>query len=77
MRRHIARTDVQKELGARIGKLREGKGVIRTGFAARCGLSDDQMKRIEDGEVDLTLRTLIALAGALGTTISSLFQDLV
>ncbi len=76
MNQKVDRNNVQKQLGARITKLRERKGLTQNLFADRCGLTQPQMKRIEDGEVDLSLNTMRIVAQELGTTISSLFHDL-
>lgn len=57
---------VQREVGAKVRKLRKERGLTQDEFADRCGLHRAHMGEIERGESNITLRTLKTLADALG-----------
>lgn len=70
----------QKRIGQRIAEIRKDiqwkdeSGINRTGMtqedlAARCGLSQSHITRIEAGKYDVKLSTIGAIAEALGKTV--------
>ena len=59
-------------LGRVIRRLREERGLGRTQLAARSGLEEDALARIEAGTLDPSWPSVEALAGALGVSVRSL-----
>ena len=60
------------ELGRRINELRAGAGLTQEALAERVAMDVKDLQRIEAGEVNVTFRTLVHLAGALGCTLGEL-----
>lgn len=58
----------------RIGQLRKRKGVSMRELARRTGLGVATLSRIESGEANPRLSTLIELANVLGVFIGDLFD---
>ena len=77
MTRTSAKTNrgtVMKALGSKIRKRREKKGWPQDSFAKLCGLARGHLSRIERGEINARLGTLVQIAGGLNMTVSELFQ---
>lgn len=74
-----ARDPDANRLGTHIGRtarrLRTGQGLTLGEVAERAQISKAMLSRLETGAVMPSLDTLAALTGALGVTLSSLFQD--
>lgn len=66
----------QKQLGARIRRLRQRKGFTQESFADKVGFHRNFMGAVERGEQNLTLRTLNTIANGLGTTMAKLLSGL-
>ena len=60
-------------LGARLRDLRTGRGWTQDELARRAGLSKSYLSRIEDGERQPSLASLLSLAQAYGVPLASLF----
>lgn len=61
----------------RIKALREKRGLTQSQLAELAGTSQPQIKRLENGERELTVEWATRLAGHLGTTpVSLLFPDI-
>ena len=71
----MARRDllVRKKLGGRIRSLRRKRGWSQKDLATRCAISAHHLGKIERGEANATLATLLPIAKNLGITISDLF----
>jgi DNA-binding XRE family transcriptional regulator/DNA-binding transcriptional ArsR family regulator len=54
---------------------RERQGLSRTMLAQRVGISVEALGRIERGEADPRMSIVLALAGALGTSLRELFAE--
>ncbi|HEV2991047.1 MAG TPA: helix-turn-helix transcriptional regulator [Candidatus Angelobacter sp.] len=67
---------IQKALGERIRKLRIGKALSQTTLAELSGLSPSYIGDIERGEHDIGVSTLKAVAQALNTDVSRLFDGI-
>jgi transcriptional regulator with XRE-family HTH domain len=67
---------LQKSLGQRIRALRNKKGWSQEYLSERCNLYSSHMGQIERGESNVTLSTLLAIARALDTTVSEIFEGL-
>lgn len=61
------------QLGARLRDLRTGRGWTQDELARRAGLSKSYLSRIEDGERQPSLASLLSLAQAYGISVASLF----
>lgn len=54
-----------KQFGLQVKKLREEKGISQQTLAYEVGIDKRNIQRIEKGELNLTIETLIALSKAL------------
>jgi ribosome-binding protein aMBF1 (putative translation factor) len=62
-------------VGARIREGREALGLSQEAFADRLDTSHQQVGRIERGEHDLRLSTLLEFAAGIGVTAADLLRD--
>ncbi len=67
--------DALRKFGQQLTYLREQKNISIDELAIRCGLDPRQIGRIEAGEVDFPLTTIIALAAGLGVPPGELLQS--
>lgn len=65
----------QKRLGARVRGLRNELGLSQEVAAERIGISDKQLRRVELGQANVTLATLVALSVAFKVTLQELFAE--
>jgi transcriptional regulator with XRE-family HTH domain len=63
------------DLGHRIKKLRQRKGMTQNELALRCEFEKASMSRIEAGKTNLTLLTLRKISKALEVDFIELFKD--
>lgn len=54
-----------EQIGRRVAELRAARGLTQAVFAERIGLQISYVQRVEAGEQNLTVRTLVRLAAAL------------
>lgn len=66
------KTAVNEAVGRAIREARGGQGHTQEEFASLAGLDRSYMGAVERGEFNLTLETLLKVAGALGTSVSEL-----
>jgi len=69
-------TDICARLGNRIRELRKAKGWRQIDLAEHSGISKNHLSELEQGNREIGLLTLEAIAGALGTTSSKLLENL-
>jgi transcriptional regulator with XRE-family HTH domain len=62
-----------RDVGRRIAELRADHGLTQEQFAEALRRSKGQVQRIEHGELNLTIRSLLLLADSLGVTVADLF----
>jgi DNA-binding XRE family transcriptional regulator len=60
------------DIGARVRRLREARGLTLAGLAARTGMAPSNLSRLEHGRHYPTLRTLQKVARALGVPVRAL-----
>jgi len=60
------REKVLHKFGLRLAVLRKEKNLSIAELASAAGLRSQQVRRIEDGEVDLLFTTILSLARGLG-----------
>lgn len=65
--------DASQELGKHIRRLREDRGLNVRGLAAKAGINDGALSRIENGKRMPALETLKAIASALDVPLTDLF----
>ena len=63
------------EVGAKIKGLREMRGVALEELSERCGLSADQISKIESGAVTTSLTPLLKIARGLGVRLGTFLDD--
>ena len=64
------------KIGAKIKSLRQSKGMTQQDLAEKCGFEKASLSRIETGQTNSTLRTLLRITEALELPITSLFTEL-
>lgn len=65
-----------EELGERVRVRRKALGVSQERLGELCGLHRTYIGQVERGEVNVTIRNLLALASGLGVDVSELVQGL-
>lgn len=63
-------------LGKRIADARRATGMSLRGFASKSEFDPNQLSRIERGNHNMTITTLLRLAEHLGVQASTLLEDL-
>lgn len=66
--------DLARQVGRRIAELRRAKGLTQQGFGTKISASVQWISRVENGEQNLTLATMVKLARALGVRVAALFE---
>jgi XRE family transcriptional regulator, regulator of sulfur utilization len=72
----MATEDISVALGKRIRRFREQRGWHQEDLAAQSGLNRVAISRLECGKQEAKLKTLQALAGSFGMTVSQLLKGL-
>lgn len=62
------------DIGRRIAELRAARGLTQEQLAERLGIDPTHLQKIEGGRLNVTVRTLVTLAAALGCTPGELFE---
>ena len=70
----MLRRDVRKTLGARMRRLREGRGLTRRELGDRSGLSEMELGLIENGAKPVRCEDLVCLAKGLGVSPVAFFE---
>lgn len=64
------------KFGQHVAELRQQKNLSIRGLAARSGMDQRQISRIEAGKVNILFTTILALARGLGITPEELLESL-
>ena len=72
----MANEDICVVLGRRIRKLRTQRGWYQEDLAAHSGVGRIAISKLETGKQEAKLRTLEALAGSFGLTISQFLRGI-
>lgn len=64
---------VLRAVGRRVAELRSAAGLTQEVLAEELGVSVTYLQRIEAGTENLTVRSLVRLAGHLSTSVANLF----
>jgi len=77
-RDELDHTDAQRraEAGARLRKVRQARGLSRQDLAARSGIPQETLSRLETGRRDPRPDTLRKLAAGLGIAVAELLEEL-
>jgi len=75
MRNPKAVARVQRMLGANMKRMRVALGLTQGEAGQRAGLHWRHWQKIEAGEVNATIATLVGIGAALETTVSELFAE--
>lgn len=71
----FSEAQIQERVGARIRELRTAQRLTMAELAARSGISQGQLSKIETGKATLSIRTLSRLCEVLDRPLSYLFQS--
>lgn len=63
-----------RDVGRRLAELREDAGLTQQQAAERIGMSSQYLRRVEAGEINLSIRSLVKFAHVFKTDIEALFQ---
>ena len=69
-------TAVGRHIGTTVRRVRGSMGLTLGEVSKRSGVSRAMLSRLETGDVMPSLETLVALTGALGVGLASLFQEI-
>ncbi len=67
--------EAQKSLGHQITRLRESLGLSQEVFAGKCGWDRGRQSKIESGQYNLTLSSLVVVANASGMHLAINFSN--
>lgn len=70
----IQRKRLLRQVGRRIAELRGERGLTQEALAARLRMSDRYLRRIEAGEINLTLASLARIANRLDVPIAAFLE---
>lgn len=65
---------IQKNVGARIRKLRKAQNLNAVALASKAGISQGQLSKIENGKATISIKNLAGICRILGHPLSALFQ---
>ncbi len=68
--------ETRKKIGARIRQMREETGLSQERFANTHGIDRTQVSRLERGESNFELNTLVIIIRALDTTLPEFFAGI-
>ena len=66
---------VLNQLGSRIREIRKTKKMTQDDLADKCNFEKGNLSRIETGQTNLTIRSLLRISNALEVPIAALFID--
>lgn len=67
---------VQKKLGSRIRRLRQKRGLTSEQLGKDCGITALKISRIENGEVNVGLSTMVHVSERLGIKVDRLVHGI-
>lgn len=67
--------DILRLFGTNLRRIRKERGFSQRDLSARCNVDNADISRMENGEINVTLRTLSQLADALDVAILELLSD--
>jgi transcriptional regulator with XRE-family HTH domain len=73
---NMNRIAIQRQLGRKIRKVRQSKGLTREALATMCRIKPGKIWNIENGRVNPTLATLARISKRLGTKLGELLKGI-
>jgi transcriptional regulator with XRE-family HTH domain len=70
----LTRSKVAKRLAKRLRNLREDKGLSQEDLASQSSIGRSYYWRVEQGQINITLETLVRISNVLGVEIVDLFK---
>ncbi|WP_126248858.1 helix-turn-helix domain-containing protein [Chitinophaga rhizosphaerae] len=67
--------DILRLFGTNLRRIRKERGFSQRELSARCNVDNADISRMENGEINVTLRTLSQLADALEVAVLELLAD--
>lgn len=67
-------SEIQKQFGETLGKIRREKGLSLRALARNCEIDDSKISKIENGKFNIQLSTIIELAKGLDIDAKELFD---
>ena len=67
---------ILRQIGLRIKQLRTDKVLSQQDLAQLCGISKSGMSRIEAGQINMSMRTLLCIVEAFGISMVEFFDGL-
>ncbi len=67
--------DILRLFGTNLRRIRKERGFSQRELSARCNVDNADISRMENGEINVTLRTVSQLADALEVAILELLSD--
>lgn len=65
---------IKKKFGKNLKAIREKKGLSVLALSYNCAIDNSKIAKIEQGQFNITLRTITELAKGLDTPVSKLFD---
>lgn len=75
--RKSAPADFLQAFGARVQEKRQAAKIYQCDFASSLGISQSALSRIENGEIDISIRRAVRIACILNTTLPNLLEGLI
>ena len=69
-------TDIQKQLGIKIKKLRNEQGISQEKFALLIDMDRTYFASVEAGKRNISIQNIYKIANGLHVTLSELFEDI-
>lgn len=66
--------ELKRQIGQKLASARKDQGMTQEGFADLVGTSIQWISRVERGEENLTITTLVKLSDAVGLTVEDLLK---
>ena len=68
--------DINAEIGRRIRQIREKQGITQHELALRCDIEASHMCRIESGNTNLTVKTIVRVCSSLNVPFYKLTEGI-
>jgi transcriptional regulator with XRE-family HTH domain len=67
--------DVRRKLGLRVVELRRASGVTQEELAGLLAMDPRDLRRVEAGETNVTIDTIVRIANTLNVAVAGLFSE--
>ena len=73
----IRKSDFLKSFGSRLRDARQAAGIYQCEIAEHCEVSQELISRIENGQIDVSIRRATEIAARCGTDLTMLLKGLI